>query len=75
MRVVLKMILLVSIDDVVSNFKHCSLVLEIFKYVRVHLNTDLEPFVKDGGQSVVEKATRMLTSGELFLKISIFIKY
>ena len=54
MRVVLKMILLVSIDDVVSNFKHCSLVLEIFKYVRVHLNTDLEPFVKDGGQSVVE---------------------
>jgi len=75
MRVVLKMILLVSIDDVMSDFKHSSLVLEIFKYVRVHLNADLETFIKDGGQSVIEKATRMLASGELFLKISIFIKY
>lgn len=64
-----------TFNDVVSNFKDSFLVLEIFKDIGIHLNSDFKTLIKDRSQSIIENTRCVLAHREFSIKLSIFIEY
>ena len=54
-------LLLLALDDVVSDFEHGTLVLEVLEDLGVHLQVHLENFTKHRVEGVVEHSGLILT--------------